>query len=383
MTSPTPGGESYVYVIGSAGSTRVKIGTSVSPEKRLKELQTGNPDRLEVLWCTPGGRELEATLHQAFADYRVEGEWFDFGDVQPVGAIPAAVHQRSEVTPRPGRSNTRVASRRSTTRTERGEHLITPERLAGIVRDVVLGVVRSEPELDEDDEQEEVPVKTRSAVDVDMDRLTAFMYRSAATRHARRVVAGKQGFAAFGGWASIIIVTVLTVAAMPMAMFLALRAMTRDIWPVRKLPMLVAAGLWLWGPLGLDKLVRDFVLARLPLEDIETFSRTYFAQAAVTSAWLLAAVAAVMCLMGYAQEVRDHTEEHRAKAKAKAKAEEQRQKGRRAPLQGAQLAAQAAAALALADNRVSGKPRAAAVAPSPLIADLKRAIPQQPSDKNT
>ncbi|MFE4336720.1 GIY-YIG nuclease family protein, partial [Streptomyces sp. NPDC056831] len=41
-------GRRHVYVIGSAGSTRIEIGTSVSPEKRLKELQTGNPDRLEV-----------------------------------------------------------------------------------------------------------------------------------------------------------------------------------------------------------------------------------------------------------------------------------------------------------------------------------------------
>lgn len=46
VTSSTPEGDSHVYVIGSAGSTRVKIGTSGSPEKRLKELQTGNPECL-------------------------------------------------------------------------------------------------------------------------------------------------------------------------------------------------------------------------------------------------------------------------------------------------------------------------------------------------
>ncbi|MFD4862470.1 GIY-YIG nuclease family protein [Streptomyces atratus] len=110
-----------MHVIGSAGSTRVKIGTSVSPEKRLKELQTGNPDRLEVLWYTSGGRELEALLHRAFADHRVEGEWFDFGDVQPVGAIPAAVHQHSGITSRGGRPNTRTAPKRSGARAARGE----------------------------------------------------------------------------------------------------------------------------------------------------------------------------------------------------------------------------------------------------------------------
>ncbi|MER6503708.1 GIY-YIG nuclease family protein [Streptomyces sp. NPDC001455] len=91
VTSSKPSGSSFVYVIGPPGSNRVKIGTSNNPEKRLKELQTGNPDRLEVLWSTPGGRELESMLHRAFAAYRVEGEWFDFGGVEPVGAIPHAV----------------------------------------------------------------------------------------------------------------------------------------------------------------------------------------------------------------------------------------------------------------------------------------------------
>ncbi|MET8746160.1 GIY-YIG nuclease family protein [Streptomyces sp. NPDC004728] len=106
MTASTPGGDSYVYVIGSAGSARVKIGTSFSPEKRLQELQTGNPGRLEVLWYTAGGRELEALLHRAFADHRVEGEWFDFGVVHPVGVIPAAGHQHSGITSRADRPNT-------------------------------------------------------------------------------------------------------------------------------------------------------------------------------------------------------------------------------------------------------------------------------------
>ncbi|MEU2834963.1 GIY-YIG nuclease family protein [Streptomyces lavendulae] len=171
MTSSTPGGVPYVYVIGSSGSTRVKIGTSVSPDKRLKELQTGNPDRLEVLWHTPGGRELEARLHQAFAAHRTEGEWFDFGDVQPIGLIPAAVHQHAGNTP--VRSSTRAAPKRATTRTDRGEHLITPERLAGIVRDVVVGIVRPEPGQEEDD-QEEPPVKKRRTASEDMTRFVAF-----------------------------------------------------------------------------------------------------------------------------------------------------------------------------------------------------------------
>ncbi|AJT62476.3 hypothetical protein T261_0787 [Streptomyces lydicus] len=345
-------------MIGSAGSTRVKIGTSVSPEKRLKELQTGNPDRLEVLWYTSGGRELEALLHQAFADHRVEGEWFDFGDVQPVGAIPAAVHQCSGITSRAGRPNARTAPKRPGARPERGEQLVTPERLAAIVRDVVLGVIRPEPKQEEGDDQEQVPVKKRRTVGEDMNRLMAFMYESAATQHARRAVAGKTRLAALGGWPNLVFLAVVTVVAMPFAAFLTLRMITRDIWPVRKLPMLAVVGYWLWNPLGFDKLIRDFVLSRLPVEDIETFARTYFTQAAVTSAYFLTFASLVMCLIGYALQVRDHTEEQRAEAKAK---EETKRKTAMPPLlDGAYLA----------------------VSPSPLIADLTRPIPQQPSAKN-
>ncbi len=355
VTSSTPGGDSYVYVIGSAGSTRVKIGTSVSPEKRLKELQTGNPDRLEVLWSTFGGRELEGLLHRAFADHRIEGEWFDFGDVQPVGAIPTAVHQRSG-TLRAGRPNTRTAPKRSSARTERGEHLITPERLAGIVRDVVLGTMRPEPEQEMDDDQEEVPIRERRTVEEDVDRLVAFVYERAATQHARRAIAGKTGLAALGGWPSLVLLAVLTIVAMPIASFLTLRVITRDIWPVRKLPMLAMVGYGLWNPFGFDKLIRDLVLSRLPVEDIEAFASIYFTQAAVTSAYLLAFLSAVMSLFGYAQRVRDLMEEQRAEAKEKA----QRKTVSPPLLDHAQRAAQAAAVLnaALTTGATGGKRRA-------------------------
>ncbi|MFE7116605.1 GIY-YIG nuclease family protein [Streptomyces sp. NPDC057654] len=306
MTSSTPGGGSYVYVIGAAGSTRVKIGTSTSPEKRLKELQTGNPDRLEVLWHTPGGRELENLLHQAFAGHRAEGEWFDFGDVQPVGAIPAAVHQRLGNIPRAGRPNPRTTPKRSGARTERGEHLVTPERLACIVRDTVLGLVRPEPEQRQGDAPEEAPVRKRHTAEEAMDRLMTVIYRSTATRHAQRSGAGKTGLAALGGWPGLGLLTALTLIALPVAAFLALRVLTRDVWPVRKLPLLAAAGYILWGPFGFDQLIQDFVLARLPVQDIEHFARTYFTQAAETSTLILVCASLIMCLHGYAQQVGDH-----------------------------------------------------------------------------
>ncbi|MFJ3205871.1 GIY-YIG nuclease family protein [Streptomyces sp. NPDC086989] len=321
MTSSTPEGDSYVYVIGSAGSTRVKIGTSIIPEKRLKELQTGNPDRLEVLWQTPGGRDLEAHLHQAFAAYRAGGEWFDFGDEPPLGPIPTAVYQHSGT--KTARSRPGAAPKRAATRSE---HLITPERLAGIVRDVVINVIRPEPHEasevarpepeQQEDNQEEPLVKKRRTAGEDMNRLVAFLYQDAAAGAAQRIISGKRGPDALGGWRILACVIFLAIISLPVSAFLMLRIIARDIWPIRKLPILFGAGYWLWGPLGFDKLIRDFVLSRLPMAEIEIFVRTYFTQAAVTGFYFLLCCSPVACLMGYAILIQDQMKEQREEAEA-------------------------------------------------------------------
>ena len=54
----------------------VKIGRANSPLARLRQVQTGNPLQGELLAVLPGGRNSEARLHSAFAEYRVRGEWF-------------------------------------------------------------------------------------------------------------------------------------------------------------------------------------------------------------------------------------------------------------------------------------------------------------------
>ena len=73
-----------VYVI-SDGSGFVKIGhTNGSLQRRLKELQCGNPRSLKVLYTIPGGGvELEHGLHLRYRQYRIKTEnldtceWFD------------------------------------------------------------------------------------------------------------------------------------------------------------------------------------------------------------------------------------------------------------------------------------------------------------------
>jgi hypothetical protein len=67
-----------IYIIKIKGRSYVKIGYSIDPQKRLKELQTGNHQKLELLKVFDGSRELEYEFHTLFAGNRVQGEWFNY-----------------------------------------------------------------------------------------------------------------------------------------------------------------------------------------------------------------------------------------------------------------------------------------------------------------
>ncbi|MDA9993289.1 GIY-YIG nuclease family protein [bacterium] len=70
----------YIYCI-SDGKDLCKFGFSNNPEKRLKTLQTGNPNNLQlidtILVEEKEVRNLEKTLHKEYAHKRVKGEWFN------------------------------------------------------------------------------------------------------------------------------------------------------------------------------------------------------------------------------------------------------------------------------------------------------------------
>lgn len=66
-----------IYFIQQSGSNMVKIGyTSNSGEKRLGELQTGNPNILELIACVGGSRETERLLHSLLQTHHIRGEWY-------------------------------------------------------------------------------------------------------------------------------------------------------------------------------------------------------------------------------------------------------------------------------------------------------------------
>lgn len=63
-----------VYFIRSPQG--IKIGMSNNPEGRLRVLQTGHTEPLELLAFTEGGKDLEREYHTRFAAHRLAGEWF-------------------------------------------------------------------------------------------------------------------------------------------------------------------------------------------------------------------------------------------------------------------------------------------------------------------
>ena len=71
---------SFVYIIREEGNKRFKVGVSNNPEKRLKTLQTGNPEDLTLLYTSlvcSNSFEIEDSVHEHFKDYLLRGEWFD------------------------------------------------------------------------------------------------------------------------------------------------------------------------------------------------------------------------------------------------------------------------------------------------------------------
>jgi HK97 family phage prohead protease len=67
-----------VYFIHDKNARAVKIGTTNNLQRRLKEMQTSSPTKLNVLKIIEGaGRVEEIGLHKRFDNYHIMGEWFD------------------------------------------------------------------------------------------------------------------------------------------------------------------------------------------------------------------------------------------------------------------------------------------------------------------
>lgn len=71
----------FVYLIGPELGD-IKVGYSGNPHRRLKQLQTGHPERLLIHYAKEfptesAGRLVEGQVQKRLAGFRREGEWFD------------------------------------------------------------------------------------------------------------------------------------------------------------------------------------------------------------------------------------------------------------------------------------------------------------------
>lgn len=74
-----------IYLIHDRERDRHKIGISVDPVRRLRQLQTGNAGLLSLVdhYPTTRARRIESTLHGFYSANREMGEWFDM----PAGEV--------------------------------------------------------------------------------------------------------------------------------------------------------------------------------------------------------------------------------------------------------------------------------------------------------
>ena len=71
----TPG---YIYIVYSIG--RYKIGFSITPQKRVRQIQSPYPVDLICIIQTDDMLSLENKLHARFDHARKHGEWFELSD---------------------------------------------------------------------------------------------------------------------------------------------------------------------------------------------------------------------------------------------------------------------------------------------------------------
>lgn len=83
----------YIYIIGSTIKP-YKIGITKNPNQRLKSLQTGHPNKLNILYKdeVPDDkvRYLEKVIHSTINYSRTKGEWFNIELEEAINEIKYA-----------------------------------------------------------------------------------------------------------------------------------------------------------------------------------------------------------------------------------------------------------------------------------------------------
>lgn len=81
----------YVYVIGRAEGP-VKVGITTDLIARMRQMQTGSPFKLQLLYAMPcddraNAREHESAFHFVYAEHRLTGEWFNLDAQEAIEGV--------------------------------------------------------------------------------------------------------------------------------------------------------------------------------------------------------------------------------------------------------------------------------------------------------
>ena len=78
----------YIYLIREGTTDHYKLGRSVNVQRRLKQLNSGNPRPLHIRYSLkkPDAKNVEKSLHIYYASHRLdtEYEWFTFTEAETV-----------------------------------------------------------------------------------------------------------------------------------------------------------------------------------------------------------------------------------------------------------------------------------------------------------
>lgn len=85
----------FIYLIESEETKKLKIGYTNDPQQRCKSLQTGNSEKLNLIYQIPvpekKARNIEKKLHHELSIYRVRGEWFKMEKQKAISLMEYAV----------------------------------------------------------------------------------------------------------------------------------------------------------------------------------------------------------------------------------------------------------------------------------------------------
>jgi Meiotically up-regulated gene 113 len=87
----------FAYVIRKSISGHVKVGVGADPRERLRNLQTGSSEQLELVYAcavkSNDANRVERAAHDIMWQKHLIGEWFDYTPEIAVAAIAAASHK--------------------------------------------------------------------------------------------------------------------------------------------------------------------------------------------------------------------------------------------------------------------------------------------------